>query len=126
MTLKTDFGNRLASRQQRLGTETAFETLAKAKKLEAQGKHIIHLEIGEPDFDTPDHIRQAAKDALDGKVTWTLTGDIYESQTHTLSIIAPTAGGHWDGLQPATLDATLDVGGVLVTQTVTVYFRGCT
>ena len=69
MTLKTDFGNRLASRQQRLGTETAFETLAKAKKLEAQGKHIIHLEIGEPDFDTPDHIRQAAKDALDNGFT---------------------------------------------------------
>ncbi len=49
----------------RLGTETAFETLAKAKALERQGRSIVHLSIGEPDFDTPEHIRQAAKDALD-------------------------------------------------------------
>jgi aspartate/methionine/tyrosine aminotransferase len=49
----------------RLGTETAFETLAKARALERQGRNIVHLEIGEPDFDTPEHIRQAAKDALD-------------------------------------------------------------
>lgn len=69
MTLQTDLKTRLASRQKRLGTETAFETLAKARKLEAQGKHIIHLEIGEPDFDTPDHIRNAAKDALDNGFT---------------------------------------------------------
>ena len=48
-----------------LGTETAFEVLVKAKALEAQGKHIIHLEIGEPDFDTPANIRAAAKKALD-------------------------------------------------------------
>ena len=39
-----------------LGTETAFEVLAKARALEAQGKEVIHLEIGEPDFDTPGHI----------------------------------------------------------------------
>ncbi len=50
---------------QRLGTETAFEVLAKARKLEAQGRHIIHLEIGEPDFDTPAHIVAAGKQALD-------------------------------------------------------------
>ena len=49
----------------RLGTETAFETLAKARALERQGRSIIHLQIGEPDFDTPEHIRKAAKDALD-------------------------------------------------------------
>jgi aspartate/methionine/tyrosine aminotransferase len=48
----------------RLGTETAFEVLAKAKALEAQGREVIHLEIGEPDFDTPDNITQAAVDAL--------------------------------------------------------------
>ena len=54
----------LASRQANLGTETAFETLAKAKELERQGKSIIHLEIGEPDFDTPLHIRDAAKKPL--------------------------------------------------------------
>ncbi len=55
----------VASRISRLGTETAFEVLARARQLEAQGRHIIHLEIGEPDFDTPDNIRQAAKRALD-------------------------------------------------------------
>jgi aspartate/methionine/tyrosine aminotransferase len=49
----------------RLGTETAFVVLAKARALEAQGKSIIHLEIGEPDFDTPANIRNAAKLALD-------------------------------------------------------------
>jgi aspartate/methionine/tyrosine aminotransferase len=48
-----------------LGTETAFEVLVKAKALEAQGRHIVHLEIGEPDFDTPVNIRSAAKSALD-------------------------------------------------------------
>jgi len=55
---------RLASRMARLGTETAFEVLAKAKALEAQGRDIIHLEIGEPDFDTPRNIIDAAVDAL--------------------------------------------------------------
>src|SRR5499425_2815494 len=47
---------RLASRMQRLGTETAFEVLVRARALEKQGKHIVHLEIGEPDFDTPKNI----------------------------------------------------------------------
>ena len=56
---------KLSSRQSRLGTETAFETLAKAKKLEAQGKNIVHLEIGEPDFDSPSYVIDAAKEALD-------------------------------------------------------------
>ena len=44
---------KLAKRMERLGTETAFEVLARAKQLEAGGKSVIHLEIGEPDFDTP-------------------------------------------------------------------------
>ena len=56
---------RIAQRMKSLGTETAFEVLVKARALEAQGKHIIHLEIGEPDFDTPANIRNAAKNALD-------------------------------------------------------------
>ena len=60
---------KLASRQSRLGTETAFLTLARARELEAQGREIVHLEIGEPDFDTPAHIKQAAKDALDNGYT---------------------------------------------------------
>ncbi len=49
----------------RLGVETAFDVLVQARKLEAQGRSVIHLEIGEPDFDTPSHIREAAKRALD-------------------------------------------------------------
>jgi aspartate aminotransferase len=49
----------------RLGTESAFEVLAKAKALERSGRKIVHLEIGEPDFDTPAHICAAAQDALD-------------------------------------------------------------
>ena len=55
---------KLASRMSRLGTETAFEALARAKALEAQGRSIVFLGIGEPDFDTPEHIIDAAKDAL--------------------------------------------------------------
>ncbi len=55
----------IAERMARLGTETAFEVLAKAKALEREGRDIIHLEIGEPDFDTPANIRAAAKKALD-------------------------------------------------------------
>ena len=55
---------RLAKRMERLGTETAFEVLVKAKALEAQGRDIIHLEIGEPDFDTPNNIIEAGCDAL--------------------------------------------------------------
>ena len=56
---------KLASRLNRLGTETAFDVLVKAKALEAQGREIIHLEIGEPDFRTPSHIIHAASEALD-------------------------------------------------------------
>jgi aspartate/methionine/tyrosine aminotransferase len=48
-----------------LGTETAFEVLVKARALEATGRDVVHLEIGEPDFDTPRHIIEAAKTALD-------------------------------------------------------------
>jgi len=55
---------RLADRMGRLGTESAFEMLARARALEAQGRKIIHLELGEPDFDTPAHIVEAAEAAL--------------------------------------------------------------
>src|SRR5947209_13993372 len=55
---------RLAERMSRLGTETAFEVLNKARALERQGKEIVHLEIGEPDFDTPANIVEAGVDAL--------------------------------------------------------------
>lgn len=55
---------KLASRSERLGTETAFEVLARAKKLEAEGRDIVHLQIGEPDFDTPPNIIEAGVEAL--------------------------------------------------------------
>jgi aspartate aminotransferase len=64
MDKSTQFELRLAERMSRLGTETAFVVLNKAKELERQGKKIIHLEIGEPDFDTPKNIVEAAVDAL--------------------------------------------------------------
>ncbi|MCI0815602.1 MAG: pyridoxal phosphate-dependent aminotransferase, partial [Chloroflexi bacterium] len=60
---------KLAERMSRLGTETAFEALARAKALEAEGRSIVFLGIGEPDFDTPAHIVDAAKDALDAGYT---------------------------------------------------------
>ena len=55
---------RLADRMAQLGTETAFEVLARARELERKGKSIVHLEIGEPDFETPEHIKDAAIKAL--------------------------------------------------------------
>ena len=60
----TQYELRLAERMSRLGTETAFEVLNKARALERQGKDIIHLEIGEPDFDTPKNVVEAGIDAL--------------------------------------------------------------
>ena len=63
---------RLAHRMSRLGTESAFEVLARARQLEAQGKEVIHLEIGEPDFPTPPHIVEAAVRAL--REGWTHYG----------------------------------------------------
>ncbi len=59
----------IAERMARAGTETAFEVLVRAKALEAQGRSIIHLQIGEPDFTTPKNIIEAAKRALDAGQT---------------------------------------------------------
>src|SRR5271170_2116784 len=64
MPQTTQHGLQLARRMSRLGTETAFEVLNKARALERQGKSIIHLEIGEPDFDTPANVVEAGVDAL--------------------------------------------------------------
>src|SRR5712671_3315453 len=68
----TMFELRLAGRMSRLGTETAFEVLNRARALEKQGKEIIHLEIGEPDFDTPPNVVEAGIDAL--RKGWTHYG----------------------------------------------------
>jgi len=64
MEKATQYELQLARRMSRLGTETAFEVLNKARALERQGKSIIHLEIGEPDFDTPTNVVEAGVDAL--------------------------------------------------------------
>jgi aspartate aminotransferase len=72
MSHAVQFELRLAKRMSRLGTETAFEVLNRARELERQGKDIIHLEIGEPDFDTPDNIIQSAVSALNAG--WTHYG----------------------------------------------------
>jgi len=64
MPTTTQFELRLAGRMSRLGTETAFEVNNRARQLEKQGKEIIHLEIGEPDFDTPANVIEAGVDAL--------------------------------------------------------------
>jgi aspartate/methionine/tyrosine aminotransferase len=86
----------IADSLSRLGTETAFEVLARAKALEAQGKDMIHLQIGEPDFDTPPHIVEAAVKALrDGQTHYCPAPGIpqlreaaadYLSRTRSLSI----------------------------------------
>src|SRR5438552_7102135 len=72
MSKATQTELRLARRMTRLGTETAFEVLVRARALEAKGKNIVHLEIGEPDFDTPTNIIDAGVEALRGG--WTHYG----------------------------------------------------
>jgi aspartate aminotransferase len=72
MASTTQYELQLAGRMSRLGTETAFEVLNKARALEGQGKSIIHLEIGEPDFDTPSNVVEAGVDAL--RKGWTHYG----------------------------------------------------
>ncbi len=72
MLKATQFELQLARRMSRLGTETAFEVLNKARALERQGKSIVHLEIGEPDFDTPLNVIDAGVDAL--RKGWTHYG----------------------------------------------------
>ncbi|HEY1977105.1 MAG TPA: pyridoxal phosphate-dependent aminotransferase [Candidatus Baltobacteraceae bacterium] len=68
--------DRIAAAVARLGSENAFEVLARARQLEAEGRRVVHMEIGEPDFDTPEHIKKAAVDAL------------YDNHTH----YTPSAG----------------------------------
>ena len=80
-----------AKRMDNLGTETAFEVLAKAKKLEAEGKNIIHLEIGEPDFDTPKNIVDAAiKSLLAGDTHYTPSAGTLEVRTAIAKYVSRT------------------------------------
>lgn len=69
--------DRLAAAVARLGSENAFEVLARARALEAEGRRVVHMEIGEPDFDTPEHIKKAAVDALyDNHTHYTPSGGL--------------------------------------------------
>ena len=84
---------KLASRMARLGTETAFAVLARAKALEAQGREIIHLEIGEPDFDTPEHIVEAGCRALrQGQTHYTPAAGITELREAIAADVARSRG----------------------------------
>ncbi len=95
---------RLAERMSRLGTESAFEVLVRARELEARGKDIIHLEIGEPDFDTPANIVEAAARAL--REGWTHYGPP-AGLPQLREAIAETTSRH--------LGVPVDAGEVVVT-----------
>jgi aspartate aminotransferase len=87
------WGGRLADRMGVLGTETAFEVLARARALEAEGRSIVHLEIGEPDFDTPEHIKEAAVRALrDGHTHYTPAAGIREAREAIAEYVGRTRG----------------------------------
>src|SRR5580658_2668165 len=82
---------KLAGRMSRIGTESAFEVLRRARALEAEGRSIIHLEIGEPDFPTPLHIVEAGKAALDqGFTHYGPTQGLPELRTAIASYISKT------------------------------------
>jgi aspartate/methionine/tyrosine aminotransferase len=84
---------RFAERMNRLGTEGAFEVLARARRLEAEGRSIVHLEIGEPDFATPDHITESAVAALNAGYThYTPAGGIMEARTAVAGFVGPRLG----------------------------------
>jgi aspartate aminotransferase len=83
----------LGDRMSRLGTESAFEVLARARSLERQGKSIIHLEIGEPDFPTPPHVVEAGKRALDeGWTKYGPTGGLPELRDTIAAYVSRTRG----------------------------------
>ncbi len=95
---------KLAGRMGRLGTETAFSVLAKAKALEARGRDIIHLEIGEPDFDTAEHIVEAGCRALrSGETHYTPTAGIPELREAIAEDVSKSRG---IGVDPAQVVVT--------------------
>ncbi len=84
---------KLAARMDRLGTESAFEVLTRARELEAGGRKIVHLEVGEPDFDTPEHISEAASRALrDGHTNYTPPPGIPELREAVAGFFSRTRG----------------------------------
>src|SRR3989337_1429508 len=91
---------RIAARMSRLGTETAFEVLAKARALEAQGREIVHLEIGEPDFDTPPSIVAAGVAALErGETHYTPSAGVIELREAIASYLRERRGLSVDAAQ---------------------------
>jgi len=84
---------KFAARMSRLGTETAFEVLAKAKRLEAQGRDIVHLEIGQPDFPTPAHVVEAGCKAMrDGHTGYTPAPGLPEAREAIAEHVSKTLG----------------------------------
>lgn len=84
---------RLATRMSRLGTETAFEVFSRAKELERQGRNIVHFELGEPDFDTPAEIIEAANRALaDGYTHYTPAAGLPEVREAVAEHVGRTRG----------------------------------
>src|SRR5499427_5126077 len=84
---------KLAERMSRIGVESAFEVLVRARALEAKGRSVVHLEIGEPDFPTPAHIVEAAKQALDeGWTHYGPTQGLPELREAIASYISRTRG----------------------------------
>jgi len=91
---------RFSKKMSRLGTETAFEVLAAARALEAQGRDVVHLEIGEPDFDTPANIVDAAVRALrDGQTHYTPAAGIPELRRAIANEVSVTRGIEVDPAQ---------------------------
>lgn len=91
---------RFAERMENLGTEGAFVVLAKARNLEAQGKEIIHFEIGEPDFATPDNIIESAVGALQSGYThYTPAGGIMQVREATAQFVSKRLGVDVDPLE---------------------------
>ena len=90
---------RFAERMSRLGTEGAFEVLAKARRLEAEGKHVVHLEIGEPDFATPDNIIESGISALqNGYTHYTPASGIFEARQAVAEFVSRTLKSEVDPL----------------------------
>src|SRR5580700_4863954 len=85
--------DRIAGAVARLGSESAFEVLARARALEAQGKRVVHMEIGEPDFDTPAHIKEAGIGAIRGNRThYTPAAGITELRDAIAAHVSRTRG----------------------------------
>src|SRR5215467_4721931 len=96
--LKTELKTRTAKRMLGIHGEAAFETLARANELERQGRHIVHLEIGEPDFDTPAPIVAAGLD-------WLKKGKTHYAPVAGVRDLREAVAGHLSKLHPATIDA---------------------